>query len=130
MKSNKVRMKWFRIYLILGLLLLSLFLLLSRPHLLVLLKQYFLKIIWASSWGAIGVSLGLYNSKTLFGGNSEKDEHYFTYFIFVWFIASIASFVLFENSEKLSVAYLASMLAGITIGFLGDKLAEKMPGSS
>jgi len=124
---NRVRMRWFLIYLIVGILLLILFLIIRKPALLDIIQRYFSDVVWCSGWSAIGVSLGLYNSRTVTGGNSERCRHYFTYFLFVLGIATLAAFVVFESFNVNIRSYAAAMLAGITIGFLGDKLGEKLP---
>ena len=124
---NRIRKCWFWVYLIAGILLLILFWIIRNPALFDILERYSSGIVWCSGWSAIGVSLGLYNSRTTTGGNSEKHHHYRTYFLFVFGIAALAAFVVFESFDKNIVSYAAAMLAGITIGFLGDKLGERLP---
>jgi len=128
-KPNPTRSLWSGIFLIVGIFLLAFFFVITNPVLLNIIKRYLSEILWCLSWGAIGIGLGLYNSVGDLGGKLQKHEHYYKFFSFVWFIATLAAFVAlgtFENSTVRS--YVAAALAGVIVGFVGDKLPEKFFG--
>lgn len=77
-------------------------------------------ILWCTGWSAVGIGLGLWNDRENDTDRVKEHLHYITYFIFVWFIASLAGFSVFENGLR---SYAVSALTGIAIGFTGDSLA-------
>jgi hypothetical protein len=126
-KVNVVRLKWCQFYSLLWVVLLIDFVFVIIAPL-KSIGEYLARVLWCSSWGAIGIALGLYNSRKDRSGNTSSDKHYFFYFSFVWFLATLAAFVMLgSNIERSFVnAYASAMLIGIVVGFAGDKLAGKI----
>ena len=130
--TNLIRLAWRRGFLALGILLLFIFLFSITPLLLGFLdkiKCYVTELSWCSGWAAIGIYLGLYNSRFASDKRSKENRHYRTYFLFVFVIATRASFVVLgtfdKNIDRLYV-YAAALLTGVIVGFSGDKLGEKL----
>jgi len=126
-KDNKVRLKWFWSYLRMGFVWLIAFVLVKKVSFLEC-SENFAVVFWCLSWGAIGIALGLFNSRKDQGGNTSSNKHYITYFIFVWFISFLSAFVMFGNSKEKGFPYdyASAALVGIVVGFAGDKLAGKI----
>lgn len=120
---NSTRVCWSLVYLFLGILLLIFFITIKKPELSIL-KTDLTKILWCLSWPAVGIGLGLYNSRNDDDEINRRHRHYFSYFLFVWFIGFLAAFVAFTNFPLCS--YAAAALTGIVIGFSGDSLAGKL----
>jgi hypothetical protein len=87
---------------------------------------YLLEILWCGGWAAVGVSLGLWSNRY----NTVHDiSRYFTYFVFVWVIAFLSAFVALGTFEKDIIrSYAAATLAGLIVGFMGDRLPERFKG--
>ncbi|MCK9614850.1 MAG: hypothetical protein M0R48_05010 [Candidatus Omnitrophica bacterium] len=122
--DNPIRLNWFCIYLALGISTFFFFLVIGIFALPCLLNGYLQEILWCASWAAIGISSGLYNSRTESDGNSKKHKHYYTYFLFVWFVATLAGWTMIKDGDLRS--YIVACLVGIVVGFTGDKLAGKI----
>lgn len=89
-------------------------------------KAYLSQILWCFGWGAIGIALGLWNSRNAEGEVLDKWWHYGAYFLFVLAIAALAAFVAFEmNKTNLVLSYAVATLTGLIVGFVGDSLSEK-----
>ncbi|MDD5565898.1 MAG: hypothetical protein PHG31_03265 [Candidatus Omnitrophica bacterium] len=87
--------------------------------------DYWQEILFCSGCAAIGVSLGLYTNRTAV----HSPLRYVTYLPFLWFIASLSAFVALGTfPHDIIRSYAAAILAGVTVGFIGDKLPEKLFG--
>lgn len=125
MTENHTRIVASRIYFIVGILFL-IFYVVKNPGLLDLFKKHWVEFIWCSGWGAIGIGLGLYNSRNNNDDHCKRRGHYYLYFIFVWFIATFTAFVAFGAFENNAVrSYIFAALTGIIVGFIGDNLPDK-----
>ena len=82
------------------------------------------KIWWCLGASAIGISLGLWNSRDKTEGKLKEHKHYRTYFVFVFVAASLTAFVVLSDNSARS--YAASALTGMAVGFIGDSLAGLM----
>lgn len=126
MKDNPERIFWCKIYLVTGVAIFSLFLFIKKIE---ILSLYYSEILWSLGWAAFGVGFGLWNSRTAHGEVLEKKEHYYTYFIFVEFVAGLAAFVAFGTFQDDSIrSYAAAALTGLIVGFIGDSLPERFIG--
>lgn len=124
-KSNKVRVLWGKIYLIIGLLCLIIVGVTQCPALLEFLQRYYLLILWCCGWAAIGIFAGLMSTRGLNDEGQKKNYHYFTYFIFVLFFAASVAFT-FSSKYQFPYSYTAACFIALIIGFSGDSLAGVM----
>ncbi len=120
MENNKVRVMWAGIFLLLGIFTGIAFIAKEALNFESWLDANLVGIFWASSWSAFGIAGGLWNSRINKTEKLLQHSHYMTYFIFVWFISTMASLL------ALSKSHLASALVGIAVGFTGDALAGLM----
>ena len=116
---NNVRILWCVCYLILGLAALITFGIRECPKLSKLLENNASYILWCTGWAAVGIALGLWNSRN---DGSILHLHYITYFVFVWFIASTAGVAATSIGHGLQ-SYAASAVVAVAIGLAGDSLA-------
>jgi len=129
--ENSHRLAWGGCFLAIGILLGIIFIFRVWPFLPGFLetKSYLTQLLWSSSWTAIGISLGLYNSRNESSKRSKENRHYYTYFLFVFIIITLVSFVLlgtFDKNVDRVYVYVAASLTGIILGFSGDKLGDKL----
>jgi hypothetical protein len=131
-KVNRIRWNWMRIYLCRGVLLLIAFLVVNYLVVLSyldlgLLRNIVREILWCLSWSAFGIGISLYNTREANDKRSLEQRHYSTYFLFVWGIATLSAFVALRSLKNDIIgAYAAALLAGVIIGFTGDKLGERL----
>lgn len=123
---NRVRADWGFLYLIIGLTMLFL----TSINWLFFIKEHLSNLLWISSWSFIGIGAGLINSRT----NKDKDDkegrlkqhlHYIIYYIFAFFVSSLASFALSRKENILD--YPLSALIALTLGFAADKINDLAP---
>ncbi len=113
-------------FLLVGVILLIIFCLTKLPELKHLLLNHLSTILWGAGWSSVGIGLGLWVAPK--DVSKDKDpkthepSHYFGYFLFVWFTATVAACSVFLANGGLQ-AYGFSLLTGIAIGFAGDALA-------
>lgn len=126
---NETRLGWGWGYGMFGVFLLLVFLIIKIPEAIDFIRNNYMSILWCAGWTAIGIGLGLYNSRTTRGATKilgshklilESHKHYYTLFLFVLFVGTIAAFI------ALKYSYAAACLTAISIGFLGDRLTEKI----
>jgi len=130
-KENLLRRTWRIRFLIFSFLLFIIFIIMNplSAEFFGKLKHYITELLWCSSSAALGIYCALHNSRFNNDKRSKEKEHYWTYFVFVFFIATITSFVIlgsFDKSIDKIYVYAAAALAGVIIGFSGDKLGEKI----
>ena len=119
---NQVRLFWCGIYLFVGAILISIFLLKQSPDLNNLVKDNLSLILLCVGCSSIGISLGLWNSRNNKNEKTLEHLHYITYFIFVLIIASLGAFVAYFSASGVA-SYARLILTAIVIGFAGDSLA-------
>lgn len=125
MDDNHIRLCWSKFYFIVGVILLVCFTVFKIQVLFDILKSNFLLILWCSGCAAVGISLGLYNSCTVRNDRSKEHKHYYTYFIFAWFMATLAAFIAFGRFENsIAISYVSSAFVGIGLGFVADRLGD------
>ncbi len=123
--NNYIRLDWSFRFFFIAVIFLVLFLGFSIHSLCDILMCYLPIILWCSSCAAVGISLGLYNSRTVNDNRSKEHRHYYTYFFFAWFMAALAAFIAFGKFENnIVMSYAASAFVGISFGFVADKLGD------
>lgn len=125
---NQVRRRWCHVYLFLSGIFFVAFCIVKFSGLREILKDIFPNALWCLCWTSFGIALGLYNSRE--SGVEQQNsrsrllehEHYYTYFLFVLFVGSLAAFILLIPEGDLKLHAVAALTA-MTIGFTGDALA-------
>ncbi len=116
---NNTRVLWGIIYFLVGVVLISCFAVIMWPALRAWVSQNHRLLIWSAGWSAVGIGLGLLNSRN----DGRRDHlHYVTYFVFVFFVATLAALATSQLKEE-PHSYIVSTLTGIAVGFSGDSLA-------
>jgi len=123
-KVNRKRLDWGILYFVVGL---SLLVLMSySPVMISWAYSNRLLLSWVVGWSAIGIGLGLINSRENGGkekGGVENEHlHYLLYFGFALFVSSLASFAFSRNMNGLN--YLQSALIALTLGFAAERIRD------
>lgn len=92
-----------------------------------ILKINWLKILWCAVWGAFGIALGLWNSRT--DNDPRTHFHYIAYYSFVWFFATILALAVSADVNGIRL-YALSMVTALATGFAGDRLAGNIMNSN
>ncbi len=126
--TNCVRLSWCGVYFVLGVALIVVFL---SPGINERLSKaiwwvggHYRELLWCSAWSAIGIAFGLFNSRRNMDNLAWDRWHYIRYFPFVLIFATVAAYVVFENTER--SRYAASSLVGFAMGFAEDRLAGRL----
>lgn len=114
------------IFLIIWGILLALFCSIKGAELIEVLKTNWSLILWSVTWAALGIALGLWNSRT--DNNSRKPCHYVTYYPFVWFFATILAIAISADINGIRL-YALSLVTALATGFAGDRLAGNIMNS-
>lgn len=115
---NHRRVFWATVYTLIGVATLVGFIVVVEP----VFREWFVAscppLLWSVGWGAVGIGLGLFNSRDDRSAVARKHLHYITYFLFVWGFASLAAFAAYSEGS-----YAIAAVIGLATGFSGDRLA-------